>query len=465
VVIDQDPATGKDIKIDCTKLGSGAWSIPSRVEHLRFQTKAKFVLAVETASLFQRLVHHRYYETANCVIISMSGVPTRACRRFIRRLADDQKCPVLAFTDGDPYGYCNIYRTLKVGSGQAAHINRYFCVPTCHYLGVTPQDILDYDLEDATHPLEEADIKRAKDALKNDPFILHHKEWQQGAGADAQDGRPHRTAGLRQARPELRPGALPAGEAEKGEVPALNFDSFEGLAVAPGRRRTGEAEKGEVSAVRGRDERDPGDGRDASKSRVTSVPCVPSGGARRLSEAALFQKAQIVDDATVRFCDRFFSRRDRTHDQLVQAAPASSIVEGSQIFEGALKLTNVARASLEELLTSGVDFVRRWPGPAASRSPASSRLDEAAGFEHCTDVVRAVRLEEQGVEVVVHPLRDILSDVGIARAGAGAADRGASRPSCGGLTGASSKAGGIVRCSCFSSMAWRPSARDFRRGG
>ncbi len=178
VVIDRDPATHKPIKIDCTKLGSGAWSIPSRVEHLGFESKAKFVLTVETASLFQRLVHHRYYEKANCVLISMSGVPTRACRRFIRRLADDRKLPVLAFTDGDPYGYCNIYRTLKVGSGQAAHINRFFCVPTCHYLGVTPQDIIDFDLEDATHPLEEADIKRARDALKNDPFIKHHKEWQ-----------------------------------------------------------------------------------------------------------------------------------------------------------------------------------------------------------------------------------------------------------------------------------------------
>jgi DNA topoisomerase-6 subunit A len=178
VILDQDPATKKEIKIDCTKLGSGAWSIPSRVEHLQFRSKAKFILAVETASLFQRLVHHRYYEKANCVIISMSGVPTRACRRFIRRVADDLKMPVLAFTDGDPYGYCNIYRTLKVGSGQAAHINRFFCVPTCHYLGVTPQDIIDYDLEDATHPLEEADIKRAKDALKNDPFVQHFKEWQ-----------------------------------------------------------------------------------------------------------------------------------------------------------------------------------------------------------------------------------------------------------------------------------------------
>ncbi len=178
-IIDRDPSSGEAIKIDCMKLGTGAWSVPSRVEHLQFQSKAKFLLAVETSSLFQRLVHHRYFEKANCILVSMSGVPTRACRRFIRRVADDLKMPVLAFTDGDPYGYCNIYRTLKVGSGQAAHINRYFCVPTVHYLGVTPQDIIDYKLEDTTHPLEDVDIKRAKDALKNDPFIKHHKEWQQ----------------------------------------------------------------------------------------------------------------------------------------------------------------------------------------------------------------------------------------------------------------------------------------------
>jgi DNA topoisomerase-6 subunit A len=178
LVVDQNPATRQTVRIDCEKLGTGAWSIPSRVEHLRFESSARFILVIETASLFQRLVHHQYYKTARCVLISMSGVPTRACRRFIRRLADDQGLPVLVFTDGDPYGYCNIYRTLKVGSGQAAHINRFFCVPQAHYLGVTPQDIKDYDLEDATHPLEPVDIKRAKDALRNDPFIRHHKEWQ-----------------------------------------------------------------------------------------------------------------------------------------------------------------------------------------------------------------------------------------------------------------------------------------------
>lgn len=178
VVVDKNLVTGETIRVDCARLGSGAWSIPSRVEHIKFESKAKFILVIETASLFQRLVHHQYYRTAQCILISMSGVPTRACRRFVRRLADDQNLPVYVFTDGDPYGYCNIYRTLKVGSGQAAHINRFFCVPQAQYLGVTPQDIIDYNLQDATHPLEDVDKKRAEDALKNDPFILHHKEWQ-----------------------------------------------------------------------------------------------------------------------------------------------------------------------------------------------------------------------------------------------------------------------------------------------
>ena len=141
IVIDKDPDTGKELKIDCTKFGSGAYSIPSSVEDLKFETKAKFILAIETAGMFQRLVKHGYYKKANCILVSMGGVPTRACRRFIRRLSDDQKLPVYVFTDGDPYGYLNIYRTLKVGSGNAAHINEFFCVPGAKFLGVTPDDI------------------------------------------------------------------------------------------------------------------------------------------------------------------------------------------------------------------------------------------------------------------------------------------------------------------------------------
>jgi len=176
VVIDHDRETGEELRIDCTRFGSGAYSIPNSVEDLRFETKAKFILAIETAGMFQRLVKHAYWRDANCILISLGGVPTRACRRFIRRLADARKIPVYVFVDGDPYGYSNIYRTLKVGSGNAAHLNEFFCVPQARFLGVTPDDIKDFDLP--THPLKEVDIKRARDAIRNDPFVRHHKPWQ-----------------------------------------------------------------------------------------------------------------------------------------------------------------------------------------------------------------------------------------------------------------------------------------------
>ena len=174
-VIDRD-LDGKRLKIDCTKFGSGSYSIPIDVEHLEFRSKAKFILAIETAGMFQRLVKYGYWDKAQCILVSMGGVPTRACRRFIRRLSDELKIPVYAFVDGDPYGYFNIYRTLKVGSGNAAHLNEFFCVPRARFLGVTPQDVIDYELP--THKLKDVDIKRAKDAMKNDPFVHHHKEWQ-----------------------------------------------------------------------------------------------------------------------------------------------------------------------------------------------------------------------------------------------------------------------------------------------
>ncbi len=176
IVIDKDRDSGKPLRIDCTKFGSGAYSIPISVEDLDFETKADFILAIETAGMFQRLVKHNYWKKANCILVSMGGVPTRACRRFIRRLADKKKIPVYVFVDGDPYGVSNIYRTLKVGSGNAAHLNEFFCVPQARFLGITPDDIVHYELP--THPLKEVDVKRAKDALKNDPFILHHKPWQ-----------------------------------------------------------------------------------------------------------------------------------------------------------------------------------------------------------------------------------------------------------------------------------------------
>ncbi len=176
IVVDNDPITGEKIEIDCTKFGTGGYSIPNTVDQLKFKTKAKFVLAIETSGMYQRFVYHKFWKKYKCILVSLKGVPSRATRRFLRKLQDENKLPVYVFTDGDPYGYLNIYRTLKVGSGNAAHINEYFCVPDAKFIGVTPQDIIDYKLP--THALKDVDIKRVKDGIKNDPFVKHHKPWE-----------------------------------------------------------------------------------------------------------------------------------------------------------------------------------------------------------------------------------------------------------------------------------------------
>src|SRR5438067_13243317 len=85
-----------------------------------------------------------------------------------------------------------------------------------------------------------------------------------------------------------------------------------------------------------------------------------------------FRKARIIYDGTVLFCRRFLDKRDRTVDQIVQAARSGkqNIVEGSKVSgtskEAEIKLINVARASLEELLEDYRDFLRvrkaqLWP--------------------------------------------------------------------------------------------------------
>src|SRR2546423_13212444 len=97
---------------------------------------------------------------------------------------------------------------------------------------------------------------------------------------------------------------------------------------------------------------------------------IPShGGYRQLKS---FQHAELVYDATIKFCDRFIDKRSRTHDQMVQAARSGrqNIAEGSQAGGTSrkmeLKLVGVARASLEELLLDNKDFLRHreldlWP--------------------------------------------------------------------------------------------------------
>ena len=130
------------------------------------------------------------------------------------------------------------------------------------------------------------------------------------------------------------------------------------------------------------------------------------GGYRKLLS---YQKSQIVYDATVYFCRRFVDkRRDRTFDQMVQAARSGkqNIVEGSQASgtskEMEIKLTNVARASLAELLEDYQDFMRlrgidEWPPehPYARRLRELNRQSDATyetfrkGIEHADPAICA----------------------------------------------------------------------------
>src|SRR2546428_3455029 len=96
---------------------------------------------------------------------------------------------------------------------------------------------------------------------------------------------------------------------------------------------------------------------------MSDEPLIPlHGGYRKLKS---FQVAQLVYDVTARFCDRYIEKRSRTHDQMVQAARSGvqNIAEGSQASGTSkkmeLKLTNVARASLEELRLDYEDFLRQ----------------------------------------------------------------------------------------------------------
>ncbi len=134
----------------------------------------------------------------------------------------------------------------------------------------------------------------------------------------------------------------------------------------------------------------------------------PHGGYQQLLS---YRKAEIVYDATVYFCARFLDNRDRTYDQMIQAARSGkqNIVEGSMASatskETEIQLTNVARASLEELLTDYRDFLRlrhlqEWPKdhPYAQRLRQLNRLPDATyetfrkGIENadpaiCTNVI------------------------------------------------------------------------------
>lgn len=129
------------------------------------------------------------------------------------------------------------------------------------------------------------------------------------------------------------------------------------------------------------DRSDPTDPTDPCKPRPRKLR--PVGGYRHLRS---FQVATIIYDATVAFCDRFISGRSRTHDQMVQAARSGrqNIAEGNRAggtsTKSELHLTNVARASLEELLLDFEDYLRQRRLPQWPKDSPEAKSIRAVGW-------------------------------------------------------------------------------------
>ena len=158
-------------KIHCQDdVGDSGYSIPYNVEPEKITFKgaeANFILAVETGGMFDRLVENGFDKTYNAIIVHLKGQPARSTRRFIKRLHEEKKLPVLVFTDCDPWSY-RIYGSIAYGAIKTAHISEYLATPTAQYLGVTPSDIENYKLP--TDTLSKEDIHALKSELSDPRF-------------------------------------------------------------------------------------------------------------------------------------------------------------------------------------------------------------------------------------------------------------------------------------------------------
>lgn len=167
-------------EIDCTKMGSGGYGIPSIVEPERIQfknCKAKFILHVEKDTVWQRFNEDKFWLKHNCILTHGAGQPPRGVRRMLSRLHNELNLPVYCLLDNDPWGYY-IYSVIKQGSINLAYESKRMALPNCRYLGLRSRD---YDLCDLNASvqikLNDQDVKRAKQIAAY-PWFEKKKEWQ-----------------------------------------------------------------------------------------------------------------------------------------------------------------------------------------------------------------------------------------------------------------------------------------------
>ena len=164
-------------EIHCQKdVGEGGYQIPNNPDTIEFlDHDIDFVLCVETGGMRDRLIENGFDEAYNALVVHLKGQPARATRRITKRLHDELGAPVLVFTDGDPWSY-RIFGSVAYGSIKSAHLSEYLATPEARFVGIRPQDIVDYELP--TDPLADSDVNALESELEDPRFQTEFWEEQ-----------------------------------------------------------------------------------------------------------------------------------------------------------------------------------------------------------------------------------------------------------------------------------------------
>jgi DNA topoisomerase-6 subunit A len=166
--------------IDCARMGSGGYGIPSIVEPEVIEFKkcsANFILHVEKDTVWQRFNEDKFWQKHKCILTHGGGQPPRGVRRLLHRLHNELKLPVYCLLDNDPWGYY-IYSVIKQGSINLAYESQRMAIPDAKFLGLRSKDFHECKLSDSVKiSLSDTDRKRAKQ-IANYPWFAHKPQWQ-----------------------------------------------------------------------------------------------------------------------------------------------------------------------------------------------------------------------------------------------------------------------------------------------
>lgn len=181
LVVTETLADGSKAVVDLSTLGTTPFQPKNKPQSLRLKAKKKidFCLVVESEGTAGTLAANGFTRRNNCILMGAQGVPSNGVRGWCKLIQNELKIPIYFFGDLDAYTMQNIFRTLKAGSAASLIRNADFSAPDVKFLGVLPQDVKKYDLHcyqvRENDAAEARSLKKAKDALNNDPFFKDKK--------------------------------------------------------------------------------------------------------------------------------------------------------------------------------------------------------------------------------------------------------------------------------------------------